>query len=130
MIRKYYRETILAIGIIIFFDCVRLFYTITIGEYNLFDFLWLVLLIFILFFNIKAYKVDNKIHQIISSILGIIPLFFIFIGLIQIISTGLVLEFNFVFMIFEAILILVTNCINFYEFYKYLKTKDENINNE
>ena len=129
MVRKLYKETIIAIGVVIFFDFLRLYNVITIGEFSLFDFLWLVLLIFILFFNTKTNK-DNKVYHLISLILGIIPLFIIAITFIQIMSTGLSIDFNFVFMLFEAILILVADAINFYEFYKYLKSENKEPNNE
>ena len=77
----------------------------------------------IVFFSFKTKEEHQYIH-LISLIVGMLPIFFVAIELIRIMSTGLVLSFNVVFMLFEALLITGINVLNFIDFRKQIKTNE------
>ena len=123
MKRKYYKESFIAQAVVLLFDFVRLFYVINTGEANLLDFVWIFMIMVIVFFSFKAKEEHQYIH-LISLIVGMLPIFFVAIELIRIMSTGLVLSFNVVFMLFEALLITGINILNFIDFRKQIKTNE------
>ena len=51
MKRKYYKESFIALAVVLFFDFLRLFYVINTGINNIFDFMWTILLLIIVFFT-------------------------------------------------------------------------------
>ncbi len=123
MKRKYYKESFIAQAVVLLFDFVRLFYVINTGEANLLDFVWIFMIMVIVFFSFKTKEEHQYIH-LISLIVGMLPIFFVAIELIRIMSTGLVLSFNVVFMLFEALLITGINILNFIDFRKQIKTNE------
>ena len=123
MKRKYYKESFIAQAVVLLFDFVRLFYVINTGEANLLDFVWIFMIMVIVFFSFKTKEEHQYIH-LISLIVGMLPIFFVAIELIRILSTGLVLSFNVVFMLFEALLITGINILNFIDFRKQIKTNE------
>ena len=123
MKRKYYKESFIAQAVVLLFDFVRLFYVINTGEANLLDFVWIFMIMVIVFFSFKTKEEHQYIH-LISLIVGMLPIFFVAIELIRIMSTGLVLSFNVVFMLFEALLITGINVLNFIDFRKQIKTNE------
>ena len=123
MKRKYYKESFIAQAVVLLFDFVRLFYVINTGEANLLDFVWIFMIMVIVFFSFKT-KEEHQFIHLISLIVGMLPIFFVAIELIRIMSTGLVLSFNVVFMLFEALLITGINVLNFIDFRKQIKTNE------
>lgn len=123
MKRKYYKESFIAQAVVLLFDFVRLFYVINTGEANLLDFVWIFMIMVIVFFSFKT-KEEHQFIHLISLIVGMLPIFFVAIELIRIMSTGLVLSFNVVFMLFEALLITGINILNFIDFRKQIKTNE------
>jgi hypothetical protein len=128
MKRTYYKESFIALSVILFFDFLRLFHQITIGESNFFDFSWIALLIILVFFTYLSNQ-DKKLIHPLTLILGILPFILLMINLIQIVSTGLETDFNFYFMLFEVILITGIDIIYFIEFKKSIDKNNENSKN-
>ncbi len=129
MKRKYCSESFIALAVVLFFDFFRLFYVLTSGNVNIFDFMWMLLLIVLVFFTYVSK--DNKKHiSIICIILGILPMLFVILNLIQIVSTGIKADFDFYFMLFESILIIGVTGLYFYQVMKYLKSEDKTSDNE
>ena len=117
MHRKYYKETIVALAVTLLFDFVRLFYVITRGEANILDYVWIAMIMLIFFFNYKT-KEEHQFIHILSLMISILPIFLSAFELIQIMSTGLVLTFDVVFMLIEALLILGLAILNYIDFRK------------
>jgi len=128
MKRTYYKESFIALSVILFFDFLRLFHQIIIGESNFFDFCWIALLIILVFFTYLSNQ-DKKLIHPLTLILGILPFILLMINLIQIVSTGLETDFNFYFMLFEVILITGIDIIYFIEFKKSIDKNNENSKN-
>lgn len=126
--RRYYKESFIAFAVVLFFDFLRLFYVITNGINNVFDFLWILLLMLLVFFT-YASKDNKRLVHIICLILGYLPILFVILNLIQVSSTGLTFEFNFFFMLFEAILIVGINVLYTIELKKLLNENEENMKN-
>ena len=85
MKRTYYKESFIALSVILFFDFLRLFHQITIGESNFFDYCWIALLIILVFFTYLSNQ-DKKLIHPLTLILGILPFILLMINLIQIVS--------------------------------------------
>ncbi len=130
MKRIYYKESFIALATILFFDFLRLFYVINLGISNIFDYLWIVLLILILFFNYISNK-NLKYVSILTIVSGFLPLLFIILNTIQIGSTGQIFDFNYFFMLFETLLITGINILYLYEIIKFNKNNNiDSANNE
>ena len=130
MKRIYYKESFIALATILFFDFLRLFYVINLGISNIFDYLWIILLILIVFFNYISNK-NLKYVSILTIVSGFLPLLFIILNTIQIGSTGQIFDFNYFFMLFETLLITGINILYLYEIIKYNKNNNiDSTNNE
>ena len=125
MKRIYHKESFIALATLLFFDFLRLFYVINMGIVNVFDFMWITLIILIVFFTYISNR-DKKYVSLLTLILGFLPLLFVLLTTIQIGSTGLQFDFNYFFMLFECILITGINILYLYEI---LKNNKENGNN-
>ena len=125
MKRIYHKESFIALATLLFFDFLRLFYVINMGIVNVFDFMWITLIILIVFFTYISNR-DKKYVSLLTLILGFLPLLFVLLTTIQIGSTGLQFDFNYFFMLFECILITGINILYLYEI---LKNNKENENN-
>ena len=125
MKRIYHKESFIALATLLFFDFFRLFYVINMGIVNVFDFMWITLIILIVFFTYISNR-DKKYVSLLTLILGFLPLLFVLLTTIQIGSTGLQFDFNYFFMLFECILITGINILYLYEI---LKNNKENENN-
>ena len=124
MKRKLYKEAMVALVVILIFDFLRLFYSIYNNLVSFYDFAWLLLLILIILFNYKTNKEDKLIH-IFSIIAEFLPLLFTLLLVIQVVTTGLLFDFNNYFIIFETFLITIIAGEHLYE---YLKQRKEEIN--
>ncbi|MBQ9900423.1 MAG: hypothetical protein IJM36_04790 [Acholeplasmatales bacterium] len=124
MKRKLYKEAMVALVVILIFDFLRLFYSIYNNLVSFYDFAWLLLLIVIILFNYKTNKEDKLIH-IFSIIAEFLPLLFTLLLVIQVVTTGLLFDFNNYFIIFETFLITIIAGEHLYE---YLKQRKEEIN--
>jgi len=130
MKRIYYKESFIALATILFFDFLRLFYVINLGISNIFDYLWIILLILIVFLNYISNK-NLKYVSILTIVSGFLPLLFIILNTIQIGSTGQIFDFNYFFMLFETLLITGINILYLYEIIKYNKNNNiDSTNNE
>ena len=130
MKRIYYKESFIALVTILFFDFLRLFYVINLGISNIFDYLWIILLILIVFFNYISNK-NLKYVSILTIVSGFLPLLFIILNTIQIGSTGQIFDFNYFFMLFETLLITGINILYLYEIIKFNKNNNkDSIDNE
>ena len=130
MKRIYYKESFIALATILFFDFLRLFYVINLGISNIFDYLWIILLILIVFFNYISNK-NLKYVSILTIVSGFLPLLFVILNTIQIGSTGQIFDFNYFFMLFETLLITGINILYLYEIIKFNKNNNkDSIDNE
>ncbi len=130
MKRIYYKESFIALATILFFDFLRLFYVINLGISNIFDYLWIILLILIVFLNYISNK-NLKYVSILTIVSGFLPLLFIILNTIQIGSTGQIFDFNYFFMLFETLLITGINILYLYEIIKFNKNNNiDSANNE
>ena len=127
MKRKYYKESFIALAVVLFFDFLRLFYVITIGVSNVFDYLWIILLLVLVYFTYISNQ-DKKYIHILTIALGFLPTLFVLLNTILISSTGLVFDFNYYFMLFEGLLITGINIVYVVEYMKYIKKSEENEN--
>jgi len=129
MKRIYYKESFIALATILFFDFLRLFYVINLGISNIFDYLWIILLILIVFLNYISNK-NLKYVSILTIVSGFLPLLFIILNTIQIGSTGQIFDFNYFFMLFETLLITGINILYLYEIIKYNKNNNIDSTND
>ena len=130
MKRINYKESFIALATILFFDFLRLFYVINLGISNIFDYLWIILLILIVFFNYISNK-NLKYVSILTIVSGFLPLLFAILNTIQIGSTGQIFDFNYFFMLFETLLITGINILYLYEIIKFNKNNNkDSIDNE
>ena len=130
MKRIYYKESVVALATILFFDFLRLFYVINLGISNIFDYLWIILLILIVFFNYISNK-NLRYVSILTIVSGFLPLLFVILNTIQIGSTGQIFDFNYFFMLFETLLITGINILYLYEIIKFNKNNNkDSIDNE
>ena len=130
MKRIYYKESFIALATILFFDFLRLFYVINLGISNIFDYLWIILLILTVFFNYISNK-NLKYVSILTIVSGFLPLLFVLLNTIQIGSTGQIFDFNYFFMLFETLLITGINISYLYEIIKFNKNNNkDSTNNE
>ena len=130
MKRIFYKESFIALATILFFDFLRLFYVINLGISNIFDYLWIILLILIVFFNYISNK-NLKYVSILTIVSGFLPLLFVILNTIQIGSTGQIFDFNYFFMLFETLLITGINILYLYEIIKFNKNNNkDSIDNE
>ena len=124
MKRKFYKEAVVSLVVILIFDFLRIFYSVYNDLVSFYDFAWLLLLIILIIFNVRTIKEEKLIHQF-SIILGFLPLLFTTLLIIQIVTTGLTFDFNNYFIIFETFLITIITGEHLYE---YLKQRKEEIN--
>jgi len=127
MKRKYYKESFIALAVVLFFDFLRLFYVITTGVSNVFDYLWIILLLVLVYFTYISNQ-DKKYIHILTIILGFLPTLFVLLNTIMISSTGLIFDFNYFFMLFEGLLITGINIVYIVEYMKFVKKNEENEN--
>ena len=127
MKRKYYKESFIALAVVLFFDFLRLFYVITTGVSNVFDYLWIILLLVLVYFTYISNQ-DKKYIHILTITLGFLPTLFVLLNTIMISSTGLIFDFNYFFMLFEGLLITGINIVYIVEYMKYVKKSEENEN--
>ena len=127
MKRKYYKESFIALAVVLFFDFLRLFYVITTGVSNVFDYLWIILLLVLVYFTYISNQ-DKKYIHILTITLGFLPTLFVLLNTIMISSTGLIFDFNYFFMLFEGLLITGMNIVYVVEYMKYVKKSEENEN--
>lgn len=127
MKRKYYKESFIALSVVLFFDFLRLFYVITTGVSNVFDYLWIILLLVLVYFTYISNQ-DKKYIHILTITLGFLPTLFVLLNTILISSTGLVFDFNYYFMLFEGLLITGINIVYIVEYMKFVKKNEENEN--
>ncbi len=127
MKRKYYKESFIALAVVLFFDFLRLFYVITTGVSNVFDYLWIILLLVLVYFTYISNQ-DKKYIHILTITLGFLPTLFVLLNTIMISSTGLVFDFNYYFMLFEGLLITGINIVYIVEYMKFVKKNEENEN--
>ncbi len=127
MKRKYYKESFIALAVVLFFDFLRLFYVITTGVSNVFDYLWIILLLVLVYFTYISNQ-DKKYIHILTITLGFLPTLFVLLNTIMISSTGLIFDFNYFFMLFEGLLITGINIVYVVEYMKYVKKSEENEN--
>ena len=130
MKRIYYKESFIALATILFFDFLRLFYVINLGISNIFDYLWIILLILTVLFIYISNK-NLKYVSILTIVSGFLPLLFVLLNTIQIGSTGQIFDFNYFFMLFETLLITGINISYLYEIIKFNKNNNkDSTNNE
>ena len=127
MKRKYYKESFIALAVVLFFDFLRLFYVITTGVSSVFDYLWIILLLVLVYFTYISNQDKKHIH-ILTIALGFLPTLFVLLNTIMISSTGLIFDFNYFFMLFEGLLITGINIVYVVEYMKYVKKSEENEN--
>lgn len=127
MKRKYYKESFIALAVVLFFDFLRLFYVITTGVSNVFDYLWIILLLVLVYFTYISNQ-DKKYIHILTITLGFLPTLFVLLNTIMISSTGLIFDFNYFFMFFEGLLVTGINIVYVVEYMKYVKKSEENEN--
>ncbi|MBQ7641799.1 MAG: hypothetical protein IJS83_04950 [Acholeplasmatales bacterium] len=127
MKRKYYKESFIALAVVLFFDFLRLFYVITTGVSNVFDYLWIILLLVLVYFTYISNQ-DKKYIHILTIVLGFLTTLFVLLNTILISSTGLIFDFNYFFMLFEGLLVTGINIVYIVEYMKYIKKNEENEN--
>lgn len=120
--RKFQRESLILTATVIFFDLVRIFFNIRCGCTNIFDYLWLLLLILIFVVNI-FYKEDQDFYSIISIVLTFSPIVFLLTHIIMTTTNGERLSDSAIFMIFESVLLFI-NTIYFIVSFRKQKIKE------